>query len=120
MRRNTGLESIDLARKAVDLASDKQASDILLLDLRPVSILADYFVICTVASERQLKAVLDAIRDGLANEREKPIHVEGNPDSGWVLMDYSDVIVHIFTAEQREHYDLERLWDGAVTVLHLQ
>ena len=82
----------------MDLASDKQASDIVLLDIRGVSLIADYFVICTVGSERQAAAILKDLSGKLIEEfGRKPLHTEGKPDSGWVLLDYGDVILHVFS-----------------------
>jgi ribosome-associated protein len=110
-----------LARRIVDIASDKQAADIVLLDLRPLTVIADYFVICSGGSERQLQAIQRDIADTLRNENHiRPSHVEGAPDSGWVLMDYGDVVVHIFSPAQREYYDLEELWSAAHPVVRIQ
>ncbi|HEX3244163.1 MAG TPA: ribosome silencing factor [Chloroflexota bacterium] len=110
-----------LARRIVDIASDKQAVDIVLLDLRPLTVIADYFVICSGGSERQLQAIQRDITETLRNEdRIRPAHVEGTPDSGWVLMDYSDVVVHIFSPAQRQYYDLEELWSAAHPVVRIQ
>jgi len=114
------LESIDLARVAVDAASDRQASDIVLLDLRSVSLLADYFVICSAETERQLRAVTDAIVESLGQAGLRPLHIEGGTDSGWVLLDYGVVIIHVFAPTEREYYRLEKLWSKATTVLRMQ
>jgi len=103
----------------VDVASDKQATDILLLDIRPVSILADYFVICTGTSERQIKAIIDDVVEQLDKDGVNPLHQEGTSDSGWILLDYGSVIVHVFAPDERAYYGIERLWSGAVTVLRL-
>lgn len=78
------------------LAEDKQASNIVLLDLRRLNSVADYFVICTGGSERQLKAITEAIDEGLAREYDIQPRIEGTADTGWVLLDYGDVVVHIF------------------------
>ena len=87
-------EALELARRVVDLASEKQASDIVLLDIRGVSLIADYFVIATAASERQASAILRDLSEKLIEEfGRKPMHTEGKPDSGWVLLDFGDVIV---------------------------
>jgi ribosome-associated protein len=110
-----------LARRIVDIASDKQAADIVLLDLRPLTVIADYFVICSGGSERQLQAIQRDIADALRNEDHiRPAHIEGSPDSGWVLMDYSDVVVHIFSPAQRQYYNLEELWSAAHPVVRIQ
>ncbi len=114
-------EALSLARRIVDLASDKQASDIVLLDIRGISLIADYFVICTAGSERQASAILKDLGDKLLEEFErKPLHMEGKPDSGWVLLDYGDVILHVFSPTQRAFYDLEELWAAATPIVRVQ
>jgi ribosome-associated protein len=114
-------EALSLARRITDLASDKQASDIVLLDIRGVSLIADYFVICTVGSERQASAIFKDLSQNLAEEfGRKPLHMEGKSDSGWVLLDYGDVIVHVFSPTERTFYNLEQLWAAATPVVRLQ
>jgi ribosome-associated protein len=114
-------EALRLARRIVDLAADKLASDIVLLDIRAVSPIADYFVICTAGSERQTSAILRDLSDKLVEELgRKPLHTEGQADSGWVLLDYGDVILHIFSPAQRAFYDLEELWSAATPVVRMQ
>jgi ribosome-associated protein len=114
-------EALSLARRIVDLASDKQASDSVLLDIRGVSLIADYFVICTVGSERQAGAILKDLGEKLLEEfGRKPLHTEGTADSGWVLLDYGDVIVHVFSPAQRQFYNLEQLWSAATPIVRLQ
>lgn len=114
-------QALDLARRIVDLASEKQASDIVLLDIRGVSLIADYFVIATAASERQANAILRDLGDKLTEEfGRKPLHTEGKPDSGWVLLDFGDVIVHVFAPTQRSFYNLEQLWAAATPIVRLQ
>jgi ribosome-associated protein len=109
------LETLEMARKIVDIASDKQAVDIVLLDTQEVCSFADYFVICSGESKRQLKAIIDAIDTELKKDNIKPMHEEGTPDSGWVLLDYGAIIVHIFDPFQRDYYQLEKLWETAPT-----
>ena len=105
----------------MDLASEKLASEIVLLDIRGVSLIADYFVIATAANERQANAILRDLSEKLIEEYgRKPIHTEGKPDSGWVLLDFGDVIVHIFSPTERAFYDLEKLWSAATPVVRLQ
>jgi ribosome-associated protein len=99
---------------------DKQASDLIILDLRSVSIVADYFVIGTVESPRQFKAVLASVSDAVKREADiKPRTTEGAPESGWVLMDVGDVIVHVFDPQRRAYYALEELWDEAPLVARM-
>jgi ribosome-associated protein len=114
------LEPGQLARLAVEVASDKKATDIVLLDIRGVSVIADYFVICTAANPRQIRAIASAIDEKLSEHGCPAFHHEGAADSGWVLLDYSDLIVHIFSPKEREYYRLERLWNTAKTVVYLQ
>jgi ribosome-associated protein len=114
------LEGIELARQAVDAASEKQAADIVLLDVRGLCGFADYFVICSGESVRQLSAIRDAIEKGLKAAGALPIHYEGSSDSGWLLLDYGDVIVHVFGETERAFYNLEGFWRNARTVLSIQ
>lgn len=102
----------------MDTLEDKKAEDIVLLDLRPDTILSDFFVICTGNSDRQIRALVDYVRQAAKEQAGKlPFNVEGTPESGWMLMDYSNVVVHIFNAEQRDYYDLQGLWNPVGHVL---
>jgi ribosome-associated protein len=104
----------ELARAISAYAADKKAHDIVELDLRGVLGYTDYFVICTGNSDRQVKAIHDGIHQGLKKEHALiPRRVEGASQARWILMDYLDVIVHVFTAEAREFYRLEQLWGEA-------
>ena len=114
------MEGLEIARRVVDAASDKQASNIVLLDVRELSTFTDFFVICSGDSERQLRTILEEIAERLRRDNVKPHHEEGTLDSGWLLLDYGDVVVHIFSAEERERYRLEDLWHDARTVLRVQ
>ena len=103
-----------LAEVICELAADKKALDIVELDLRGVIDYTDYFVICSGNSDRQVKAIADAILAGLKADHDvRPKRVEGLTQAHWVLMDYLDVVVHIFVPEVREYYGLERLWGEA-------
>jgi ribosome-associated protein len=98
-----------------------QAEDILLLDIRNAASFADYFVIGTANSDRQLGAILDEIDKRITKESKvQAIGREGEPASGWVLLDYGDVIVHLFGSEERAFYDLEALWHEGVPVVRIQ
>jgi len=101
---------------AVRAAEDKKAEDIVVLDLRKASGFTDYFVICSGNNARQIHAISDAIIDTLAAQGSKPAHVEGHNRSEWVLVDYFDFVVHVFTPETRTFYGLERLWGNAEPV----
>lgn len=92
----------------------------MLLDLREVTTIADYFVICSGNSDRMLDALADAVQRGVRSQLAAHARVEGDPRTGWVLVDYGGVVVHLFTPEKREYYRLESLWDGGKVVLHLQ
>lgn len=96
---------------------ERKAVDIVLLDLRPDTDLTDFFVLCTGNSDRQIRAIVDYIRQAMKDKGKMPYNVEGTPESGWMLMDYSNVVVHIFNAEQRDYYDLEGLWRPNAHVL---
>jgi ribosome-associated protein len=112
------LEPLDLARLIVNTLEDKKAEDIVLLDLRPDTHLTDFFVICTGNSDRQIRALVDYVRQACKDQAGKlPFNIEGTPESGWMLMDYSNVVVHIFNAEQRDYYDLQGLWSKSAQVL---
>ena len=117
--RGDSLDSTELAQLIVEVASDKLAADIVLLDLRQLAPFADYFVIMSAESSRQIEGLEEDITQALKDEQVRRFHREGTPASGWVLLDFSDVIVHIFGTEEREYYDLERLWSGATQVVRV-
>jgi ribosome-associated protein len=104
----------------VEAAADKQATDIVLLDARGVCSFADYFVICSGDSARQISAIYDEIGHRLKQEGVLPSHHEGTVDSGWLLLDFGSIIVHIFDQFEREYYQLDKLWRQAVPVLRIQ
>jgi ribosome-associated protein len=114
------IEAATLARRAVTVAEDKQANDIIMLDLRGLTPIADYFVLCTAESERQIRAVVSAIDEELTKSGARNPKIEGSAETGWVLLDFSDIIVHVFSPEQREFYRLERLWKQAQPVVVVQ
>lgn len=114
-------EIIELARFIVDQIADKKGEDIVLLDVREQTLIADYFVICNGTSERQLKAIVDAVTENVKKQYRIPArYVEGNPTGGWVLIDYGDVIVHIFAPDRRAFYDLEGFWSEASVLVKIQ
>jgi ribosome-associated protein len=116
----TLLESIDIARKAVSAASEKLANNIVLLDTRGENRLADFLVICSAESPRQIQAIQEEIHRALKAEGVFSHHDEGTSDSGWMLLDYGEVIVHIFSDTIREFYQLDKLWEEAKPLLRIQ
>ena len=94
-------------------AQAKKAEDTVVLDLRRAADFTDFFVLLSGTNQRQLVAITDAIRDNLRKDGYRPTHVEGYPRHEWILLDYGDFIVHVFTPATRAFYDLERLWGGA-------
>ena len=114
------LDTLAVAHKIVDVLEDKKGEDILLLDIREVGSLADYFVICSGTSDRMLDALMDAVIKQLRSEDHLRAKVEGTAQDGWMLADYGDVILHVFSPTRREYYRLEDLWSEGRIVLHLQ
>ena len=109
----TSKEMIALAVRALDA---KKGKDIKVLYTADQTTLADYFVICTGTSNTQVKALSDAVEDAMTKAGEEPHHVEGHRGGQWTLLDYSAIVVHVFTEEARKFYDLERLWSDATPV----
>jgi ribosome-associated protein len=112
-RRNPSGELLPAIRRAVDAAHDKKASEVVVLDLRKDAAFTDYFLICSGRHARQVKAIADAIEDALRATGVRPSLVEGQTRAEWILMDFFDFVVHIFTPETRRFYALERLWGTA-------
>ena len=100
-------------QRAIAAAQDRKAEDVVVLDLRPADAFADFFLICTGRNTPQVKAISDADQAALAEKGVKPAHVEGYEHAGWVLLDYFDLIIHIFSPEARAFYALDRLWGNA-------
>lgn len=113
------LESLALARRIAEILEEHKASDIMLLDLRPEGLIADFFVIASGGSARQLRALSEHIQDGIREQAGRKIMLnrEGEAVSGWILLDHGTVIVHLFLPEQRAYYDLESLWEPATQLL---
>ena len=103
----------EMVAAVADLAADRKALDIVGLDLRGMIGYADYFVICTGRTDRQTRAIHDAIHEGMKARGILPRRVEGLSEARWILMDYLDVVVHVFTPDTREYYRLEQLWGEA-------
>jgi ribosome-associated protein len=114
---NDPLKPLEQARRIADLAQNKLAKDVTILDMRPVCTYTDYFVICTGQNPRQTKAIYGEVRDRLkAEERLIPRNVDGEGEARWILVDYLDVVLHVFTPEARDYYRLEELWGDVPSV----
>jgi len=98
---------------AARAAAEKQAKDIAVLDVHELIVITDLFVICTGTSDRQVKTVVEEVEKALRQLGRKPVRREGEQESRWVLLDYVDLVVHVFAEDEREYYDLERLWRDA-------
>lgn len=116
----TFLEPIEIAKRIIEIVSDRQAVDILMLDIRKVVDFADYFIICSGESRRQIDTLSDEIDIALKQEGLNLFHREGTAESGWILLDFAAVIVHIFSPEEREYYGLEQLWSRGIHVFRIQ
>ena len=112
-RKRTAPRLPGQVEKAIAAAQDKKAADVVVLDLRPAEGFTDFFLIVTGQNTRQIQAISDAVQEALTDEGAKPAHVEGHDRAGWILLDYFDFIVHIFSPETRAFYSLERLWGSA-------
>ena len=108
------------ARRVVDVASDRQASDVLLLDMRDVTTFADYMVIMSANTPRQINALAEDLTTAAKESGLSLYHREGTANSGWLLLDFADVIVHVFDQTQRDYYQLEQVWRTARTVVRIQ
>ncbi len=115
-----GEAPLEVARRIVEAAEDKKAADIVLLELGELTTVADYFVICSGGSERQLDAIADGILQTLRGAGVRPIGREGEPASHWILLDFGSVIAHVFTPPERDYYGLEKHWSQAKTILRVQ
>ncbi len=102
-----------LLQAAARAAAGKKALDIVALDLRELGSVADFFLICSGASERQVESIADAVEDALDPQGVRPWHIEGRESRRWVLLDYVDLVVHVFHERTRQYYLLERLWGDA-------
>ncbi|GIM48358.1 ribosomal silencing factor RsfS [Collibacillus ludicampi] len=104
---------VELAQLAANAAADKKARDIVILDIRGLSVIADYFVICSGNSSTQVQAIVKEIREKLEKRGLMMKGMEGFDEARWVLLDFGDVVVHVFRQEEREFYNLERVWGDA-------
>lgn len=107
------MTSKKFAEKIARLTLEKKATDVLVLDLAPLTSMTDYFVICTGATNTQVKAISEHLARELRKEKVRPSHIEGAANQEWILLDFINVVVHIFQPHKREFYSLERLWGDA-------
>ena len=106
-------QSKEMTKLAIAALEDKKANDVRVIDIAGVSVIADYFVIASGSNTNQVQAMADSVREALGRAGHEPRQVEGYGSANWILMDYNDIIVHIFSDESRTFYDLERIWrDG--------
>ena len=115
VKRRSGKVPAEVAA-AVLAASSKKAAQLTVLDLRKAAGFTDFFVIATGGNARQVRAIAEAVEDALLKLKAKPSHTEGYERSGWILLDYFDFVVHVFSAETRAFYGLERLWGSATSI----
>jgi ribosome-associated protein len=104
---------LEYARVAADAAEDKKATDVVILDIRGLSVIADFFIICSARSRTQVLAVADAVEERLALQGVRCKGIEGREEGKWVLIDFGDLVVHVFNDEERKFFSLERLWGDA-------
>ncbi len=109
-----------MAREIVNALEDKKGEDILLLDLKDIVSFTDYFVICTGTSDRMLDALANAAIDEVRKKFKKKAKKQGNSRDGWVIVDYGDVVVHLFSPDQRDFYNIEELWEDGKVLLRLK
>jgi ribosome-associated protein len=114
------LDAMEIARTIVDVLEEKKGENIVLIDIREVAPLADYFVLCSGTSDRMLDGLANDVSRTVRKEHQLRPRVEGSPQDGWILADYGDVILHLFSPERRAYYSLEELWSQGKIVLHLQ
>lgn len=105
--------ALDKAKLIAQLAAEKKGEDIVLMDMRNISTMCDWFVLVSASSSRRINAISNTIQRRLSKEHILPLHVEGKHNSYWTLLDYRDVVVHVFYSQIREFYGLERLWSDA-------
>jgi ribosome-associated protein len=119
--REERLETLDLAHAIVDAIAEKQGENVVLMDIQQMSPIADYFIVCSAGSDRQLKAIVEGMQEYTKRRLGvSPRRAEGEASSGWVLVDYNDIVVHVFTPKMRAFYALEALWREAPVLLRMQ
>ena len=110
------IESAELCRRALEALEEKKGQDLVLLDVRDISSVTDYFLIATGTSAPHIRALAEELEVSLKREGARRFGHSGTPESGWIVVDYVDVVIHVFSSEARAYYDLEKLWSDAVVV----
>ena len=110
------VSAVNKAQRAARAALDKKALDLVVLDVQSLSSVTDFFLVCSGRSTTHVATIAEAIRDELKADGVRPLHVEGVAESGWVLLDFGDVLMHVFLEETRVYYALERLWGDAPSI----
>lgn len=108
--------SKDMARIAVEALEEKKAEDVKVIEISNISVIADYFIIANGTNSSQVQALVDGVEDSLGKQGYLPKRIEGTKSSNWILMDYGDVIIHVFSKDDRLFYDLERIWGKGTNV----
>jgi len=111
---------LELAHTIVNALEEKKGENIILLDIKEITSFTDYFIICTATSNRMLNALADGVMEKTRIDHNRKGRIEGTPDSGWIIVDYGDIVVHIFDTELRQYYRLEELWDEGKVLLRVQ
>jgi len=111
---------MELAHTIVNALEDKKGEDIILLDIKGIVSFTDFFIICTATSNRMLNALADGVVERTHVEHNRKGRIESTPDSGWMIIDYGDIVVHLFDADMRRYYKLEELWDEGRVLLKVQ
>ncbi len=120
MRALQDYQAVQIAHQAVQLASESQAMDVVLLDIRGLKSFADFFILMTAETRRHVEALGEELDQGLAQQGVRLHHREGSAESGWVLLDFGDLVIHIFGPEERAFYNLEGLWARALPLVRIQ
>lgn len=115
-RSEDSARSREIALAAARAAAAKQADDVAILDVHELIVITDYFVICSGSTDRQVRTIVEEVETALRELEQRPVRREGQTEGRWVLLDYVDVVVHVFAEEERDYYDLERLWRDAPRV----
>lgn len=111
---------LEIAHTIINSLEEKKGEDILLLDIQEVSTFSDYFIICSGTSNRMLDALADAVITSVNEKHDIKGHQEGNPECGWMIVDFGFILVHLFSPDQRDYYNLEELWHEGKVILHVQ